>query len=267
MYWILGLLAAVIGALTVGLRVRPKPFPPFPQAQPALSTVPLRADLPPPVARWFHTVFGDRVPLITSAVVSGRGKLIFMGIPFESRWRFTHVAGQGYRHYMEAMLFGRPLMRVNEHYLDGVGHMEIPVGTFHDTPYLNSAANLGLWAETMYLPSLFVTDPRVRWEAVDDVTARLYVPYAGGEQCFTVVFDPHTGLLHHMEVMRHRDAVKGGEILWRCEVYGWQTTNGACVPSPSGAHWMDQKSPWLNLDVDEVVYNVDVSSYIRQRGL
>lgn len=267
MYWILGLLAAVIGALTVGLRVRPKPFPPFLQAQPALTTVPLPTDLPPPVARYFHTVFGERVPLITSAVVSGRGKLIFMGIPFEGRWRFTHSAGQSYRHYMEAMLFGRPLMRVNEHYLDGVGHMEIPVGTFHDTPYLNSAANLGLWAETMYLPSLYVTDARVRWEGVDDTTARLHVPYAGGEQCFTVTFNAQTGLLQQMEVMRHRDAVKGGEILWRCEVYGWQTTNGACVPSPCGAHWMDQKSPWLNLDVDEVVYNVDVNTYVRQRGL
>ena len=51
-----------------------------------------------------------------------------MGITFPTRFRFTHIAGQSYRHYIETTIFGLPLMKVNEHYLDRVGRLELPFG-------------------------------------------------------------------------------------------------------------------------------------------
>ena len=38
-----------------------------------------------------------------------------------ARWRFTYQAGEGSRHYIEATVFGQPVMKVNEYYLTGTG--------------------------------------------------------------------------------------------------------------------------------------------------
>ena len=43
------------------------------------------------------------------------------GIAFPARFRFIHEAGRGYRHYIEATVFGLPLMKVNERYLGPPG--------------------------------------------------------------------------------------------------------------------------------------------------
>ena len=68
-------------------------------------------------------------------------------------------------------------MKVNEWYLDGKARMELPVGVIENEPKIDMAANLALWGEAIWLPSILITDPRVRWEAIDDTTARLIVPF------------------------------------------------------------------------------------------
>ena len=65
----------------------------------------------------------------------GRGRLRLPskgGISFPARFRFTHHAGQGYRHYIEATMFGYPVMKINEYYLDGNARMELPVGVIEN---------------------------------------------------------------------------------------------------------------------------------------
>jgi hypothetical protein len=203
--------------------------------------------------------------MIESAVISGQASLRINGITFPGRFRFTHIAGQGYRHYIEATLFGFPIMRVNEHYLDGRGRLELPFGVF-ESPQVDQAGNLGLWSESMWFPSIFVTDPHVRWEAVDDETAILVVPFGDDEQRFTVRFDPETGLLRLMEAMRYRDAEDDGKILWLCEASQWQTVNGNYIPSEGGAIWLDEGKPWAIFTVEEVVYNENVNEYIQLDG-
>ena len=91
--------AAVVGIVVVlaaigwlGLQVKPKPYPAYPEQTPALNTVELPADLPAPVARHYKTVIGDQIPVIESAVISGRGTLRVKGLTFPSRFRFTHIA-------------------------------------------------------------------------------------------------------------------------------------------------------------------------------
>ena len=159
---LIGALGAVAAVGWLGLQVKPKPFPAYPEQTPALNTVALPADLPAPVARFYETIAGNQVPVIESAVISGRGKLRVKGITFPARFRFTHIAGQGYRHYIEATVFGYPVMKVNEWYLDGQARMELPVGVIENEPKIDIAANLSLWGEAVWLPSIFVTDPRVR---------------------------------------------------------------------------------------------------------
>ena len=157
-------------------------------------------------------------------------------------------------------------MKVNEWYLDGKARMELPVGVIENEPKVDMAANLSLWGEAIWLPSLFITDPRVRWEAIDDTTARLVVPFNDDEDTLTVTFDPQTGLIRTMEAMRYREATDEAKIPWCNEPLGWQTLHGIVTPSSATTTWLDEETPWATWMVEDVVYNVDVSEYIVARG-
>jgi hypothetical protein len=262
-------LAAILGLGIIawaGLQIKPRPLAPYPATTPSLETVPLPDNLPAPVARFYRAIYGDEVPIIESAVISGRARMRLFGITFPARFRFTHIAGQDYRHYIEVTLFGLPIMKVNEYYIAGEGRMELPMGVIEDEPKVNQGANLGLWGESAWFPAIYLTDPRARWEAVDDETALLRVPFGDAEQTFVVRFDPETNMLRYLEAMRYRDADDEHKILWIDEAREWRVIDGHMTMGLASVTWFDEGSPWVVFDVDELVYNADVSEHIRAAG-
>jgi hypothetical protein len=190
-----------------------------------------------------------------------------MGIPFPARFRFTHVAGQDYRHYIEATFFGLPVMKVNESYVDGKGRAELPVGTIENEPKNDQAANLGLWAESVWLPTIWLTDPRVRWEAVDEETALLAVPLGEDEECFVARFDPESGLLRFLEAMRYQEPDSSQKTLWITESQAYRPINGNLLPAVGAVTWFGAGAPWAVFTVEEAIYNTDTQAYVRAKGL
>ena len=249
----------------IGLKIQPKPFPAYSQEKPLFATSPLPDNLPTPVERFYRQVYGEEIPVIDSTVISGRATMRVNGITFPARFRFTHIAGQGYRHYIESTLFSIPIMKVNEYYLDGHGRMELPFGVF-ESEQIDQAANLGLWAEAIWFPAIFITDPRGSWEPVADETAVLVSPFGDDQQRVGVRFAPETGLLHFMESRRYRDAEGGGKILWINAALEWDTVNDNLIPSVGAVTWFDEGTPWAVFTVEESIYNAEVGEYIRTTG-
>jgi hypothetical protein len=264
-------LAALVAILILlgwlGLQIKPRPFYPYPEKTPALKTVPLPAGLPAPVERFYKTVYGDEIPVIETAVFKGRAVIAPFGVKLPARFLFVHNAGRDYRHYIEATWFGIPLMKVNEGYLDAKSFFEGPMGNIYDDASTNQAANLAIWAEAAWFPSVWVTDPRVRWEPVDENTALMYVPFEEKEENFVMRFNPQTGLLDSMEAMRYREAgPQAKKILWITRNIDSKKIEGSKLDAIGSATWLDQGKPWATFTLEEVKYNVDVSEYIRQKG-
>lgn len=251
-------LAAVALFLWLGLQIQPAPFPSTDLPASEAKTALLPEELPKPVEHFYRTVYGEQIPIIETVVISGRGRIRPFGIWLPTRFVMVHNAGYHYRHYFEATFFGLPFLRVNEGYIAGQSFFESPMGTYYNDSNTNQGANLALWAEGGWFPAIWLTDPRVRWETVDENTALLRVPFENQTETFIVRFSPTTGLVDLMEVMRFKTKNDTAKTLWITS-----ESNGG---STSYATWLDDGKPWAELSLEKIIFNADVSEYIRARG-
>jgi hypothetical protein len=264
---IVSILFGLIAIGWIGLLIPPTPFPPFSQPSAPSQTVPLPTGLPVPVARFYRQLYGDQIPVITSAVMTGRATMRPFGpVALPARFRLTHEAGQGYRHYIEATWFGLPMLKVNEHFVDGKGRMELPFAV-EEGEKIDQGATLGLWSESLWLPAILLTDPDVRWEPIDEVTALLVVPFVDQEERFVVRFDSDSGLVTWLESMRYQSTSSTEKTLWLNHLTAWEMRDGRPALKTGAAIWMNDGKPWAVFTVEEIVLNVDVQTYIRAKGL
>jgi hypothetical protein len=264
---IVGILVSLIVIAWLGLQIKPVPFQRYPEQTLPLETVPLPPGLPAPVERFYKTVYGEEFPVITSMVASGRAMISPFGVELPARFIFVHNAGKDYRHYIEATWFGIPFIKVDEGYVDNKSFWEGPGTAIYNDASTNQAANLAVWAEAGWFPSIWLMDERVRWEPVDEKTALLFVPFEDREENFVVRFDPETGLIDTMEAMRYREAGdQARKILWITKTIPGKNIEGTNLSAVGSATWFDMGKPWAIFTLEEVNYNVDVSEYIRQRG-
>jgi hypothetical protein len=268
LYIILIVLAGLLFIGWLGLQFEPAPFPVYYAQTPEFKTIPLPESLPAPVERFYRAAYEEEIPVIDSAIFQGRATVRpIMNISLPARFIFVHNAGKDYRHYFEVTWFGIPIMKVNEGYVDDASFFEAPMGKTYDDAATNQAANLAVWAEAGMFPSIWLTDPRVRWEAIDDKTALLFVPFEDKMENFVVRFNPETGLIDTMEAMRYRDSGdRAKKILWIATNEKGPKIQGANISSVGSATWLDQGKPWAAFTIEEAHYNTDVSEYIHQKG-
>ena len=250
----------------IGLKIRPAAFVPINEEETELQTMPLPAGLPEPVEEFYRTVYGDEIPVITSVVIQGRGVLKpMLNLPIQARFIFKHNAGKDYSHYFEATLFGVPILKIREGYIDGKSYFESPMGNSQNKPKANQGANLALWAEAIWFPSVWITDARVHWEAVNDSTALLYVPFEDSEDFFVVHFDPKTHLIDLMEAMRYRETEEmSKKILWICGSRSNGMFQKDHINLIGDVTWLDQGKPWATFYVEELDYSADLQVNIQK---
>jgi hypothetical protein len=244
-----------------GLQVPAPEFPPPAQGSHDLGTVPLPPNLPPPVQRYFQVAFGEQIPQVESLMAWGRARANF-GLWMPLRFQLYHRPGRAFRRDMEVTWFGLPVLKALDQYVDGKG-MTGPLGNLATGPEVDQGANLILWAEASFMPSLLVTDPRIRWEAIDETSARLIFPLGEGEDEMIFHFDPSSGLLTRTTAMRYRDA-QHGKIPWSAGILDWQTVHGVQLPRRVAITWADQGRPWSYWDFEHVAWNVDIAQQLPQ---
>ena len=258
---VLGVLLGLTLIGWLGFQVAPRRYPAVDEPETGIKSRPVPGDLPAPVERFYQQVYGEEMPVVSSAVISGRGTMRIKGLTMPVRWRFTHRAGKDYRHQIQTTWFGLPLLKVNEVYRGGTGRMELPFGIMQGVK-VDQGANLGLWAETIWMPSVWLTDPAASWESLDEHTAVLVVPFGEEEQRFVVRFDPETGLIHLMESMRFKGEESDSKTLWLNQVRAWGEKDQAFIPVDVALIWFDEGTPWAQLQVEEIAYNLDVEGFL-----
>jgi hypothetical protein len=168
-----------------------------------------------------------------------------------------HRVGWSGRQRLAVTWYRIPLVRAVDDYIDGHGEMQIGPQRVSG-PEIDQGENLFLWAELALLPSVLATRPGVRWEPVNETTARLRVPFGDGDDELVFAFDPDTGLIRECRAMRYRTPGQP-KVGWHIEYRDWTRFDAGMFPKRITVRWEDHRRPWFVLDIDGVAVNVPVS--------
>lgn len=250
-----------------GLQVKARAFPAAAPG-PAPRRIPLPAGLPASVERFARAVYGDTLPDVQSAIVSGRARLAPTGLPMPTRFRFYYDAARSsHYHEIQVTWFRLPFMRIHERNLEGHVTLDLSIlGRVEDAPKTNRAGIQGYWGEVLaWVPAVALADPRVRWEAVDAAAARLHLPGLDDEEAFMVRFDADTGLMTEVETRRYQAEAHPERWRWYNRVLKWGMVDGQRVAARSQTQWNDAR-PWATWEVEQVALNADVAARLAHFG-
>jgi hypothetical protein len=258
---IVGSVVALGAAAWLGLQFRPRPLA-GPGASSELGEAKPPEGLPGTVARHYLVSFGPKPPRIETMVIWGRARMKRDPLPWMpvSFWSEQRIGSRALQR-LAVTWFGLPLLRGTDSYIDGRGEMVIgkqrAVGE-----EIDQGENLFMWAEAALVPTA-VSLPGVRWEQLDETSARLLVPFRDTVDEMVFRFDSSTGLIREARAMRFRE-VGGTKLGWRVGYSRWQQFGRVMFPGRISVTWADKGRPWFVLDVDGVAFNVPVSEELAE---
>jgi hypothetical protein len=255
-----GSLAGLAGLGIAGMQVPPPAFPPIPSAPGGFRTVPIPGGLPAPVDRYLRAIGDGRsLPLLDSFVMWGRMRMK-RGMWMHGRWRAYHIPGQHFHRPLEITWFGLPFLRGTDQSIDGQGTMMVGDERTMDDETSQGAMAI-LWLEAACSAGLYVTDRRLRWEALDEHKARMVYPTLQGEDLLVYDFDPETGLPARVSTMRYKRAGEP-KYPWHSDLTEWRHFETGLAPAKISVTWEDEGEPWSYWATEGIATNVDVSPQI-----
>nr|WAI02812.1 MAG: hypothetical protein OI862_00020 [Candidatus Methanoperedens sp.] len=257
---LVSIVAVLLTIAWLGFQIEPESFPTHPETTKDEGAVNVSPDIPEPVKRYFEATAGSHVPVIRSAVVWGKAKLRINGIWMPVRYKTYDLSGLAFYRYMEVTWFGWTILKVSDVYRNGNGFTKIE-GLLNMTETgekIDQGSNLALWAEIVFIPSVSLTDTRARWEAIDEETARLVIPYGEQNDSLLYKFDKKTDLITNISAQRYRGQ-EDKKTPWFIEFTEWKTFHSVKIPVQFAVIWEDEGSPWSYWTVEGVEYNVDIS--------
>lgn len=258
---VIGILITILAVAWSGLKYPPKSLPPHPEETKSMRLISIPSNLPKPVERHFDEVFDLKAPAIETAVVWGKADLRISGIWAPALFKaYYYIPGHDFMREMEITWFGKTVFKGKDSYINGKGSFGIG-GKAESGEKIDSASNLTVWAEAVFAPTKFIADPKIRWQVIDDNTAKLIVPLNDAEDTITVKFDPETGLMSEMRAPRYRSQ-ELKKAPWIVRFYDWREQHGIKVPQLVTVGWADENEPRARFKIDGIEYNVGVTRKI-----
>lgn len=262
---VLVILLGLFGLAAFGFYVFPRPYQPHPVPSRLEERAPLNLDLPEPVYRHFHETLGDSPPLIHTAVIWGRGKIRLKNVWMPFRFKGWYRPGESFIRRMVLTWYRRPLLRGQDSLIGDQGTFAL-AGRSDQGEWVDQNERLNMWAQAVCMPAVFVHDPRVHWEPVDEETARLVINFGERTDHLLAHFDGSTGRMTHLSGLRFAEDAPEKEP-WRVDLLAWKDFYGMLIPCQFSVAWGESGSPWSYWNIDGVAYNVNVSDQLGESSV
>jgi len=260
--WVVVILVVLLAVGWLGFSMPAGSYPPHSEHTGQLHSLSHLTNLPEPVYKLFVQALGKDVPEIQSAVVWGKAKVKISGLWMPARFKSYYVAGQEFSRFMEVTWYGLSVLKMHESYAAGLGRVSTEglFGESEDGMRVDQSLNIAMWADAMLMPSIYVSDARITWKAVDRQSARLVVPLIARKDSLAFRFNSENAMIVAISAECYRDQQEWKTpILVTCE--RWRTFHGIKIPSRFSVAWQDE-DPWAYYSVEGVEYNVNVSENI-----
>jgi hypothetical protein len=206
-------------------------------------------DLPPPVQRYFRAVLTEGQPLVRTAHIEHQGRFD-MGEaaadwkPFRSRQQVT-TARPGFLWDARIAVMPGAHVRVHDAYIGGEGLLHasliglVTVADLRGTPQMAEGELIRWFAEAAWYPTALLPSQGVRWEPLDERSARATLTDGKTRVTLTFLF-AEDGTMQGVRA-EARGRTVGGQIVatpWEGRWSNTQLRHGMRVPLSGEVAWL-----------------------------
>ena len=222
---------------------------------PTASTWPARYDareligLPAPVQRYFRAVLKDGQPIIVAASLTQAGTFNMSETaeqwkPFTAKQRVI-TQRPGFDWDARIMMFPGVAAHIHDAYVAGHGMLHgavlglIPVVNMPDSPALDQGEFMRYFMEALWYPTALLPSQGVRWEPVDDRSAKASL--TDGALTLTLTFRfQDDGLIEFARAESRGRLVNGvpGGAPWQGRFWNYAVRGGMRVPLEGEVAWV-----------------------------
>lgn len=205
--------------------------------------------LPAPVQRYFRAALKDGQPIVTAATIELRGS--FNLSPTGERWKpftsmqraVTHRPGFVWDGHVS--IAPGIAVHVHDAYIAGVGILKPSVMGLYALADVRGAGEIArdelmrYFAEAAWYPTALLPSQGVRWEAVDDRSAKATLNDAALSVTMLVAFDS-AGMIESSRFAARgaQNKDKSGPTPWEGRWSDYQERNGMRLPMTGEAAWL-----------------------------
>ncbi len=210
--------------------------------------------LPAPVQRYFHAVLTDGQPMILAVTIEHTGT--FNMSETGEQWRlFTSIQRvntnrQGFVWDGKIKMMPGLTVRVHDAYIAGEGILHaslfglISLANIRGTPEMTSSELMRFFAEAVWYPTALLPTQGVRWEAVNDSSAKATLKE--GETTVTLLFRfNEEGLIKSVRAEARGRTVAGKMVPtpWEGRWSNYEIRDGMRIPIEGEVAWILPEGP------------------------
>ncbi len=212
-------------------------------------------DLPPPVRRYFHAVLNDGQPMVCAARLTHEGQFN-MGETGAKWSRFTSsqvaiTRRPGFDWDGRIAIAPGLNVFVHDAYVAGEGILHaqllglVTLADMRGTPEAAQGELMRFLAEAALYPTALLPSQGVRWEAIDDMSARATLTDGATIVSLDFRFDAE-GLLSTVRAAARYRAVNGGFVVtpWQGRFWDYEVRGGMRIPLAGEVAWELPEGLW-----------------------